>query len=117
MGIDIILIKDESGIGFGDIYSNDEKQHIGQIYQNRLNAELIDKKASFNEFIEDLSMGKSYIIDIGSKLETVNEMLEFYFKEKIEIYPDNIELMENISVAVEHLENNKLEYFICQIRI
>lgn len=105
-----IIMRDDAGIGYGYIYETDLGVYSGQVYQNRLNNKLITNNASYERITNEITQGKAYCIDEKTKLEAINEILDFYFMGPLEKEPE-IKEEESIQTAVSNLEDKKFHIF------
>lgn len=105
-----VIIKDESGIGYGYICESDG-YYLGTVYQSRFNKELLKEKARDELLIDEIAQSKAFSMTNPSNLKILNLILDFYFIEGIKEIPD-LNKHKSIASAINHLENNSLKYYI-----
>lgn len=110
-----ILMKDNSGIGYGYIFEIQKDIYSGEVYQNRLSEKLLKRNSSYSKLVEDIGYGKSYSVGEKSKLDTINEILDFYFIPCIKELPE-IKIEKNMKEAIKYLNDNNLNYYIFKLK-
>ena len=112
-----VIINNESGIGYGYVYDSVDGEFVfgGTIYQSRLNQEMLDNGDNFHDIIDDLAnTSKAYCIDENDLTNAVNEILDFYFEDRVT--DDFVVAKEKtIQSAVKHLIDNNLKHYIFRI--